>query len=239
LLRELFDHIPSFSLFMRSYCFSFIVLALAHLPLAGKAPFKIFESLDTDSDGVISFAEFRSGKRAQALPEVKVRQLFTRLDKDADGALSEAELRRKTRSAQQRILPGKNQFTQLDADKSGDLSLDELLTFKPFSRVKEKRQYRVFNRVDKDQSQTVTLAEIERVRTEMNKRRKSHRLLFRLDTDGDRIITTEEFESSDFIQKLPEKKKAALFRKLDRNGDGVLDAADAPRKWRGAKEAGE
>lgn len=42
------------------------------------------------------------------------------------------------------------------------------------------------------------------------------------DTDGDGIITLEEFSKLPRIQKLPEERRSHIFNRLDKNGDKVL-----------------
>ncbi len=222
---------------MRLHHFICIIATLSQPALGGEGASEIFDTLDTNSDKMITFEEFRAGKRMQSLPVENVQKLFSRFDKNSDGTLSPSELKRRKHKARRSVLPGQKEFQQLDVDSSGDLTLEELQAFELFSQMRGQRQSRLFKRIDRDQSGAATAAEMRKVRANMMKRGQQRRLVNRLDADGDQIITTEEFESSDFIQKLPEEKKRALFQKLDRNKDGKLDASDAPRKKkRGRKD---
>lgn len=54
------------------------------------------------------------------------------------------------------------------------------------------------------------------------------------DTNGDKMVTREEFDALERISKLPEEKRDRLFKRLDRNGDGVIKQ-DELRMGRGPR----
>jgi len=48
----------------------------------------------------------------------------------------------------------------------------------------------------------------------------------RADLDGDGQVSREEFDQMERLAQLPEEKRDGLFRRLDRNNDGVIQAAE-------------
>ena len=53
------------------------------------------------------------------------------------------------------------------------------------------------------------------------------------DTDGDGVLSLEEFAAMERIAKLPGEKREALFKRIDKNGDGRLSPDELMRKPRG------
>jgi len=57
------------------------------------------------------------------------------------------------------------------------------------------------------------------------------------DTDGDGLISREEFDAMPRIQSLPEENRDRLFARLDKSGDGFINLEELGRKGRGRGEA--
>jgi Ca2+-binding EF-hand superfamily protein len=51
----------------------------------------------------------------------------------------------------------------------------------------------------------------------------------RADTDGDGLITLAEFSAMERISQLPEEKRAEIFQRFDKNGDGKIGPDELPR----------
>ena len=50
------------------------------------------------------------------------------------------------------------------------------------------------------------------------------------DADGDGFISLEEFGTMERPRRLPEEKRAGIFKRLDKNGDGRIGPAEMPKK---------
>jgi Ca2+-binding EF-hand superfamily protein len=155
--------------------------------------------LDKDGDGKISGDEIPT-RGANA---------WKRMDRNQDGAIDAAEL--SAAYAARRGGPrGENvgkRIARMDADKDGRISRDEW-----------KGPADAFTRIDTDQDGFLSKDEVEVLakgmrRREGWKRGPSEALFRRMDADGDRRITREEW-----------KLNPELFAKFDANGDGVITA---------------
>lgn len=60
--------------------------------------------------------------------------------------------------------------------------------------------------------------------------RKMPNLWEKADTDGNGLISASEFAAMERMTKLPEKKRLAIFARLDKNGDGQIDRKEIPRR---------
>lgn len=49
------------------------------------------------------------------------------------------------------------------------------------------------------------------------------------DKDGDGAVTPAEFASMERVTNLPEEKRQEIFKRLDKNGDGLIKADDLPK----------
>jgi Ca2+-binding EF-hand superfamily protein len=56
------------------------------------------------------------------------------------------------------------------------------------------------------------------------------------DTNGDGLISLEEFKSLERIAKLPEDKQAAIFKRFDKNGDGSISMDEIREAMKGPAE---
>jgi len=55
------------------------------------------------------------------------------------------------------------------------------------------------------------------------------------DQDGDGAVTLEEFSALERVAKLPEEKRAEIFRRLDKNHDGRIQRDDMPKPPEGRR----
>jgi len=196
-------------------------------------PAELFERLDADHDGAISQKEIKKAAKGMrgrwrnragetilrrfdadqdgkgAREEWKLRpELFAKLDRDGDGFLTRKELsprgpRRGRTGVDERSGKDSAHFlAKFDRNGDGQVTPDEF----PHRRR--------FAEIDGDGNGALSQAEIEEA---MDKRREeeSYDIMERYDLNEDGRVTREEFTGP-----------AAEFEHLDRNNDGVIDAAD-------------
>jgi len=184
----------------------------------GKKGAKHFEKLDADGNGVIS--------REEAPPRMQER--FAELDADHDGSLSADELKARRKNVEgKRFDKG---HPRMDQDGDGAVSLEEF----------SKGAKRWFARADANKDNTVTLEELQSTAKAMRGKRgpdgqgkrgeHKGKFLQAADADQDGQITKAEMAAH----------RAAMFEKIDKNGDGVLTAEDhegskGPMGKRGAR----
>ena len=118
-------------------------LAYAAADATPKGPHKggIFERLDTNKDGEITFEEMTA----------KSSERFSKLDKDGNGSISVEEM----------TFRKKEFFDKLDADGSGSISKEEARAFHEMKREerKERHSARMLEILDTDNDGTVTKEE--------------------------------------------------------------------------------
>ncbi|GAA5477752.1 EF-hand domain-containing protein [Haloferula helveola] len=116
-----------------------------------------------------------------------------------------------------------------NADKDGDgaVSRSEFGQLERISSLPEEKQDQLFQRLDKNGDGQIQKNEVG---GPPNDRGKRPGIDFpKLDTDGNKSVSFEEFLKSPFVQRLPEERRRAFFDRLDQNGDGVLSPADHTR----------
>jgi Ca2+-binding EF-hand superfamily protein len=171
---------------------------------------------------------------------------FAQLDANKDGQLSADEIRAENKRLFERLL------RTADKNKDARLSLEEFSAgLAPEDRAKaenpggesdERRPEgrpapeRMFRRLDANRDGKVTLDEVPEPRREGFKR-----LIARGDKDGDSALSAAEFSAAfgempenPPIGKRPEGQgdAAALFARLDKNGDGKLTVDETPDERR-------
>ncbi len=185
---------------------------------------------DANHDGKVSFDELR------VLRPRMNREQFDRIDTDADGFLTPADRprTREPRSGQDQVR--RQMLTELlSSDRDGDGAV----TYEELAKAKPGFPESTFRRLDADRDGRLTRSDLERPgrregrprppaegdragRTE--ERRRLMERLTNSDANGDGRITFEEARQG--IPGFSEER----FRRMDRNGDGVLTPMDRPQR---------
>ena len=176
----------------------------------GKSPKQhgdaLFQKLDANGDGKITKDE---------LPE-RGAQKLSRLDRNKDGIIDRKEFDAMSRRRGGGGGDWGKRLKAMDANKDGSVSKDEW-----------KGRPEHFARLDSDKDGVISSSEIDafskRARQQGGwKNRPGDALFRRLDTNGDKKISKEEW-----------KLNADLFAKFDANGDGFVTADEVTPKTRG------
>jgi len=116
--------------------------------------------------------------------------------------------------------PGTMMFEMMDTNEDGQITNEEF----------DARHDSRFDEFDADGDGKVTLDEAKQWRPAPNPRR-AEMMFQRLDTDGDAIVTREEFDA----------RSAGRFEAMDKNGDGAITADEvrAMQAPRGGKGGGQ
>lgn len=203
---------------------------------------EVWKEADTDGDGFISKEEFSSMPRIRNLPEEKRGNIFNRFDKNGDGKLGKDELEHFGRPREGQGRPMKRLW-ELDTDKSGGVSFEEFKAGEPFKKLPPEKQEAVFKKLDTDGDGFITPR--DRPQPPFKRPDGPHpkrpgegpgrggeggppRLNLRLDLDGDKTLSFEEFRAGKAVKDLSEDEQEDRFEKLDRNGDLKLSAEDFP-----------
>lgn len=123
-----------------------------------------------------------------------------------------------------------------DINHDGVLDKSEFITLERISRLPADKQDKLFERIDKNHDQLLQPNEFppKGGDHEMMRRRIIPHLR-ELDINNDMAISKEEFLRSPMIEKLPKERQDAIFKMMDRDGDGKLTPLDRPD---GPPEAG-
>lgn len=155
---------------------------------------------DKDGDGKVSRAEFGVVVRIAQLSEEKKDAIFKRLDKDGDGQVSGEELERLVRVPEVREGRGGNKEVKEPRDGKGGSVVPPPPGGQgpPGPRDGQGPRGPRVPRLDE------------------------------LDTDKSGGISLEEFRAGEIFKKLPVERQAAMFRRLDSDGDGQVTPKDRP-----------
>ncbi|MHA2611924.1 MAG: EF-hand domain-containing protein [bacterium JZ-2024 1] len=189
---------------------------------------ELFTFLDTNKDGVLSEADKpEEGKESAWLKQKFMEwdvnkdgkvsreefrgrpQMFEKLDANGDGFITPEEHEKAIQQFREKAQQwGKQMWERADTNKDGKISREEF-----------RGPPQAFEKLDANKDGFLTPDE---VREQMKKGIQAHmgRIFSRIDTNSDKKITREEWKAAE----------TSLFQFLDRNGDGVLNKADAPQK---------
>ena len=162
-----------------------------------------FDEADVDADGLLSLDEFLGAHEARV----------NGLDADSDGFLSADEMAG-FQGPHGRTPPAgaiERRLERVDTDGDGAISLDEI----------ESAHALRFEAADADADGFLSLDEARDARPGRDRGNRSERRerMQALDLDGDRALSRDEAEAGGLD-----------FDRMDRNGDGVLNADDRPRR---------
>ena len=206
----------------------------------------VFDKVDKDNDGLLSFEEFKTGPVASK-GLARAEEYFQLMDKNHDGSVSREEFS-KPHSSQPADGDAKpsgptpeQRFRQLDSNRDGSVGLDEFLASLPAQKDPAKaKEY--FQMMDKDHDGKLSLEEFqphrpakEPAKPETPPVKPSYpgpEAMFRkLDTDGNGGLSLDEFKASPIGLRDPAKAEE-YFKFRDKNGDGklTLDEFGGPRQ---------
>lgn len=115
-------------------------------------------------------------------------------------------------------------WKKADTDGDGFISAAEFAAMDRPGRLPEEKRAEIFKRFDKNGDGKIGPGE-------MPKRGQGGGMppLEQVDADKDGRIVFEEFQKLGFVAKLPEERQRAMFKNMDKDGDGALTAKDRPR----------
>jgi Ca2+-binding EF-hand superfamily protein len=120
-----------------------------------------------------------------------------------------------------------------NADTNGDskVSRDEFLVLERIKNLPEDKRDMFFSRLDKNSDGSVSIEEI-RIMAQGDRDGVPNGMprLPELDTDHSGGVSLEEYKAAPFVQKLPVERQEALFKRLDRDGDGQITPKDRPER---------
>jgi Ca2+-binding EF-hand superfamily protein len=146
---------------------------------------------------------------------------FAGLSFAADGAPPTADARQEQQPAAR-----PEGFRMADRDGDGALAADEFATLPRISKLPAEKRTALFARLDKDGDGRLSRTEMSADRA--NPGAPPFRRLKELDADRSGGISLEEFKQGQWVEKLPLERQEKMFRRLDSNGDGVVDTKDRP-----------
>jgi Ca2+-binding EF-hand superfamily protein len=151
-----------------------------------------------------------SNVNAQTMEEMR-EKMFTRLDADSDGQISLTEIETATKEASgtgDRFTRMLENLTAADADGDGVITREEFDQMAPPPPPSRPSSEELFNSLDTDGDGQISLTELQAKAEEMGATdSRFAELLEKLteaDSDGDEVITREEFDRIELARRPPE-----------------------------------
>jgi len=118
-----------------------------------------------------------------------------------------------------------------DTNGDGKVSRDEFLALERIKNLPEDKRDMFFSRLDKNSDGSVSIEEL-RVMSQGDREGGPNGMprLPELDKDRSGGVSLEEYKTAPFVQKLPVERQEALFKRLDRDGDGQISPKDRPER---------
>ncbi len=116
----------------------------------------LFQRMDTDSDGEVTKQEFFAVKRMAKIPEEQRDDLYARLDENGDGVLTGREVREMRKNRREKA---NQELKRLDGDGSGGVDFTEFQRGEMWSKLPEKRQRAIFERMDRNDDGEISPAD--------------------------------------------------------------------------------
>lgn len=118
-----------------------------------------------------------------------------------------------------------------DTNADGKITREEFLALPRISNLPEDKRDMFFKRLDKNSDGSVSIEEL-RIMNQGEREGGPNGMprLPELDADHSGGVSLQEYKAAPFVQKLPVERQEALFKRLDRDGDGQITPKDRPER---------